>query len=991
MSDQTKLNLSPISQTVKTSNKKGNNDNIELMENNSSKIIQRFSMSNKAVKPSIKISAHELTNIKTSSSKIKEQDKSEKISHPAPQVISRLSSITKNLLSEFVRRSLMKTNKNSLTSIIEILKLKHELRTKENIKWLKVFVLESKLKEYLISFNKTPDKNLDEIVLPIIAELKYYFYPVNSIIYKIGDSPQKYIVIIKGKIVLEKYEIFKDDMTCFEYMQYIYKLYIGNNKKGDKVLLDKTLKANNRIFNINPEEVKVFNYILLKYKLADYIKDLNKKFVFIKEPIEEILINCFYKKDFIESVNYDPNKKDELKYMIEIINTILNKLKPAYDAYDEDIINNYLNFLYQNKHKVYAFKKFKLSKEGVLKSGDYLADNILDSEGKIKINATALEDTHVAYIGYNGYLDIIIKYKKIIKNKLAKFIKETYFYDKISLNYLVKNYLNEFQNEELTHGNTIFSENKKPKYVYFFKEGVLEIFCDKSIFSLFKLTEKMVEHLEISSQKEIKEDLLSLKRKISNFKILQNESNKKMNSRLFIYTKNSILALESWFFDLPYFYSCKVLSEKAVYYKIDYNILKKLISDLKDVKEIFHEKSNFRLNILLKRFIKICKTRIDYISKVKIQEDDFNILKNLNQTLNSKNKAKGEIIFKKLYSSEKLKKLFFQKISEYNKNFNHSKNTLSSTSEIRNSNNLFKLTQTVNPSKKNKIRQHSLLNGRKFLFAENNFEKKHSKNNTNKIKIPNLNLDEIKLNSKEKESDSKVLDRISISIENEVKAVKIIGQIVSSELLLTQFKPKNINKVLNLSPTPNIKNDRESAHNTINSSSVDNKDKSKRNSLDSDNNHYFNKTTSFNFFYKKKSGEFPYNTSNQGSNRARHCSERIPTIKSRKIVKNDIFYNIKKTSFNYCINNHKKNNRVCNSCSFSKFKKNNSNIKSLNYYTDRNTNINNYFSNDSNGFSSYKFRGNKYLESEKKKYKRKLYKVIHQRISEEDYFYSEKC
>ena len=598
-----------------------------------------------------------------------------------------------------------------------------------------------------------------------------------------------------------------------------------------------------------------------------------------------------------------------------------------------------------------------------MKSGDYLADNILDSEGKIKINATALEDTHVAYIGYNGYLDIIIKYKKIIKNKLAKFIKETYFYNKIGLNYLIKNYLNDFQHEELTYGNTIFSQNKKPKYVYFFKEGVLEIFCEKSIFSIFKLIDKMIEKLEISSQKELKDDLLFLKRKISNYKILQNESYKKMNSRLFIYTKNSILALESWFFDLPYFYSCKILSEKADYYKIDYNILKKLISDIKEVNEIFFEKTIFRLNILLKRFIKICKTRIDYIIKVKINEDDLNILKNLNHTLDNKIKEKRQIILKNLNSNKKLKKLSFKKISENNKDFNYSKNNLLNSTGTRNLSNLFKLTRTTNLSK----------------------------NTSNKIIVPNLNLAGIKINVKEKELDTKhlLIDRIPCSIENEIKTANITSQTVSKELLLTQLFPKNFNNMLNLNTAPNIQTEKESVPNTI-SSSLDN-DNTKRNSIDSNNNQCFNKTSSFNFFYKPKVKEFSHNSKNKVSHRIQRCSACTQIIKSRKVIKNDIFANEKKESVNCCINNHEKLNMIANSFSFSKFRKNNSNSKSLNYYTERNRNINNYFSNDSNGFASYKLRGSKYLESEKKKYKKKIYKIIHQRISEEDYFFKEKC
>ena len=348
MNEQRKSSLSSLSQIKIDLNKLGNNDNSSAMDNKSTKIIPRFNISSKLVKSSIKMSAHELTTIKNSS-KIKEKNEPKTLPSTAPKVITKLSSVTKNLLSEFVRRSLMKSNKNSLESIIEILKLKHELRTKENIKWLKMFILESKLKEYLTSFNKMSEKNLDDIVLPLIAEMKYGFYPINKVIFKTGSLPKKYLLIIKGKIDISKYEMFKDDLTCFEYMEYIYRLYFEVNQNGDKIILDKTLEENKDFFNISHEEIQVFNYILLKDKLGDYIKELNKKFIFVQEPIEKILTRCFYKKSILESINYDPNKKNELNYMTDIINKILAKLKPVYD---EDIIKSYLNFLYQNKKKI---------------------------------------------------------------------------------------------------------------------------------------------------------------------------------------------------------------------------------------------------------------------------------------------------------------------------------------------------------------------------------------------------------------------------------------------------------------------------------------------------------------------------------------------------------------------------------------------------------------------------------------------------------------
>ena len=889
------------------------------------------------------------------------------------KISRKLSHTNTRIFSALIRNSIIKrqNEQERFQVIIKCLLNNINNRSKEDINMIKSFLKDNKIAKELI-FDKFNKEN-ENLLKALSYEMEYKNFPKSEKICEISEKIDNIYLIIKGKVEIYELVEYKVDMTLYKYIKWIYNLNNTIETNDYKYNLEiyklkKDIQENGDIINISFEDIPYLVAISIKYKLAYMIR--NNKYNIFSEDLEQIINDC--KADpliNLQNFEYDTNKRNNYYYIKHLINELYTKLP----IIQKELMDKYF-ILNNNEEHYYSFKRYNLKKVRELRDGDYLGENTMDQNGLRNCSVITLEETHLGSIDYDLYSDIINTYKEKIRDREAKFLKDSFYFKKISLQYFIKNYFSEFTYQELIHGNNILIQNQTVEYLYFLKEGIIEIFCNKSIVELIDLIKLLSQKLKNSDSEEIKSDLLNIKSKLYLYGKLNKNYTLKITSRLLIIANTDILGVEAWSAGFPFFYNCKIISDKAKFYKIPVNKIDILFDGIKEGKEQFLIDSNKRLNILCKRLLKIVKTRVDYNNTFYFDKEKeiFCSQKKLNNIF-GKNK--------KLFISDNIKELLDIKNIK-NKEKESNKDTLSTFfhltfSNINKENNiLFNMNDAINKNyynnaEENKFSKTQYIKRKKNGFSYRNLllkkEKERAQIKSNKNLIPKLNSKQnvIFTNSEKNflsndlfkdiilsEENKNIINKKIYSIKGELRLLKNLKNVLEEELLLSKRK-------------------------------VTDKKTSKWNNTDKENNVKKSKTLII------KKNELDEEFKNE-------------PIKSRS--------HSRKISMNMDLDHFFKNRNITNSATNTQFstkdKNNNNNINSfidnknklclgdkslqMNNYTQKSLKI--FFDNKGGfkQFQNYKYRltPNKYCLTERDMYKKKIYKIIYKKIKEPNYFYN---
>ena len=850
--------------------------------------------------------------------------------------------------------------------IIKCLSPDFDLRTKEDINVIKAFIKKNKFAQS-ITCNRVNNENENEMLFKALShEMEYKYLKINDKLFEISDKPDSIYLIIKGRVELYELVEYKTDMNLFKYMRFIYYLYNDSKKeKSEMNKLKKIIENNKNIIEISIEDIPSFILLLVQYRL-NYIISNNSYNSIFSEDIEEIISDC--KNDpliNLQNFFYDKKKRYDDIYIKNVINELFKRLPKA----SPELMNKYKIMLNDNKEEIfYKVKKYNLKKIEELKEGDFLGENTLDSHGHRKYTVISLEETHLAFIDYDIYLDIINTYNEKIRDKEARFLKDSFYFRKISLQYFIKNFFPDFTYLELYYGNNVITQNQSLEYLYFLKDGIVEAYCDKSIIEL-------VEILNLISQKvknnndQFKNELFNINNKLSLFGKLNKNFTIKMKSRLLVIMNTDIFGIESWINGLPYLYNCTVLSEKAKFYKIPLDKISMLLSQIKETREYILNDANKRLEVICIRLIKIINTRIKYFNKFAENEknnlnkyifensDNSGILKQtyvskrINELFNKKNKEKdkekdknyGSNIFKLTYANTGTKKMKQLLIDD---DINFSKDDIKAKTQLLNkkmNSNTMKRILFKKDNDKNSNNESRFVNSFKFSKTGFTYSEK------------NFNINELLENKEETVIKPK---SEMYTIKPELRLLNTLKNTLEGELLLSKFK-KDIN---NMSKNDSIflKTDfnlRKKAKTLIiRSKQID--DEIFKNDLK--NNSHSTKKSAENEFKNNLTLNSDIANKKEFKNK-NNFFNRFFSEKNKDIKKNNIF----KNSF-------KENTNILNSL-----------LNSNNYETQKSLNI---FYNDKKNIESYKLKGSSYCITDRDKYKKKIYKLIQRKIKDPHYF-----
>ena len=501
----------------------------------------------------------------------------------------------------------------SITEIIKKIKIPPECRTIESIILIKTYLLQSKLKKsFLDEFNNV--SIVDNLITFCSLEMRYQKYKEGEILFHIGDIPDKFYTILLGNVNIYKPVSKNVSITGFEYFSYLMKL----RKNNDKYLFNLCIKENKTNYVISLYDAEIIHYIYLVNYLNIALSDSNESNESKQIDFEKII-------NFLDisplELGLDPNKLNDFDYIYYRSFKIKKKIPPISD----ETIMEYIfitNKLVKNNVTIYEYDKY-----ATMEKGDFFGENAIEKEEKRNCTAIAGCDTEVAYLSNKLYMMKIGSEKNAFLEKKVEFLQNNFFFKKISVRKFEKNYYCWFFLDTYTKGDILFQENQKLDYIYFIQEGNVQLYSNKSI------TENQILMKKIRNKlKELNNDY-DMDPNINDYLLKSNDYsygkiqcdgedligflNKKEKNKLFLLKNNEDIAVETFFLEDYYLYTCIVNSKQARIYKISIDYFQQL---LQHEKECYQGLINRTKNKLL-----LFNERLFQINKIKLKMTDQKI------------------------------------------------------------------------------------------------------------------------------------------------------------------------------------------------------------------------------------------------------------------------------------------------------------------------------------------------------------------------------
>ena len=619
--------------------------------------------------------------------KIKEKDSKnyDKISYEFNKVFKEYKFQKKSLENSSYSNSTIKdikknrkaAKKINIKEVIEKINIPMEKRTMDDIYLIRKYLKTTQLRKLFQNEINPKDDLYNKLLAFLSFQIKFKKIPKNEILFKIGEHTNYFYLIIEGKV-----DILKPISKINIISGYEYFLQLMNYRKNDRYLFSLCIQENKRNFEIQKKDAELIPYIYLIYKL-DEIK--NRYFVDFKSVLDIIGITpeeLDLDPDKIHSNGYIFNKSKQIKLKIPLITQ--NELM-MYKFLDEKTEKREV-ILYQYE----PFLRFEKNR--------FFGDAAFTGKGVRNGTAQIVEDCYFGYWDLHLYNLNFFHYKKALFERKVNFLYNNFFFGKINIKKFETHFFNWFLSEEYGNNEIIYKENSPANFVYFIEEGTIELNSTRSILEIQLLLQKIQEKL---SSMEEKDKNLEYNNINSEWLDIEDKVDKKEIYRILILNKNNILGLESFYYQIPFLTSAKVISPKAKIMKIDNEHMYQLLIRASECMHELKTKVLDKMDLITNRFFSLNNTKLMLIDN-KITFDEKikyeNYLKEKNKNLMLKvgspfkdskieilkkidikdtNKSKNKNIKKSLYQSESAQNLISNKEIEKNKNYVAKKKQLS--------------------------------------------------------------------------------------------------------------------------------------------------------------------------------------------------------------------------------------------------------------------------------------------------------------------------
>ena len=485
-------------------------------------------------------------------------------------------------------------------------------------------------------------ETLNSSVNTFIKNLIYRRYEKDSILYRAGEIDNKFYFVIKGRISELKPKRINIEMSLDDYILYLIEL----KRNQELFLLDKVVKSNiNLVFINSNEDIKKLNIIIFKKRLELLINS---------EDSEKILDNngleSFFKEYNQVFENYNLSKKQLRKLSINRGKIILGVLNREWDDYilehcklttDENLFFEKYEEIFKGNKKIFSCYIYEYNEEYI--DNDYFGDFSLD-EDKIKREETVRfeENTTIALINMDDYIDVISPQKKIEKKNDIMRLNNSFCFKDISERIFKKNYYDMFIKKQCSRNSILFNPETQIDSLIFIKKGNLSLQLNCSIIELHNLIKLIYNKLtnvswpDESYQRRIlpREYLGELEYKYFSDPIFLNmrshdnlfkiELEKKRNFQIAVFSDFETVGLEEVYLQISHFAKAEVTGEKLFYNELPISKFNTLLHDeMRLIKESYIQVSVNRILSLLKRLHNIKQNYLN-LSKLKSKADSLN-------------------------------------------------------------------------------------------------------------------------------------------------------------------------------------------------------------------------------------------------------------------------------------------------------------------------------------------------------------------------------
>ena len=315
-------------------------------------------------------------------------------------------------------------------------------------------------------------ESLDKILIMCAGEMKHTFLERGKILFHIGDIGDSFYIILQGKIAVLQPKQITEQMTGFEFYRHILQL----RKNNEMYMLTLTIEANREIVEIDKKDIPVLHLILLVMCIQDYFAHVN----FIGRTIIEILTLCGVEPHFFDGIIDETNNTVRDPHLLE---NVEKKIFDRLPKFDQSLIQRY-HILSDNsvRFKVNVFKYKNIIELG---KGSFFGDTALDKLTTRNATIKTIEDTHFCCLGNHHYNSYIRIEKQRLTNKEISFLVDNFFFKNIPYKLFEHKTFAYFYYGERTKGEIICKENHTLEYLYFIKEGKVELTIKKTIPELY--------------------------------------------------------------------------------------------------------------------------------------------------------------------------------------------------------------------------------------------------------------------------------------------------------------------------------------------------------------------------------------------------------------------------------------------------------------------------------------------------------------------------
>ena len=514
-----------------------------------------------------------------------------------------------------------------ILKIVDKVKIPPEKRSMNDLLEIVKYLTTTKLGK---SFKEGFDQKeiFEKLITFCGVEMKYKFFKKGETVFKIGELPDFFYIILWGKVDILKPLPQNKSLTGFQYFCYLMNL----KKSNDEHLFNLCIQANKINYRIDFEDAKDLHYIYI-YIIIEQIN--RHKRVLFGEELK--LVNMSY-KDF----ELDPEKINDTKYISENIKHI----KIFLPDISTSIISKYLFIIENSTSKdvtIYNYSPF-LS----LETKSHFGDSAMDSNTTRNATIAASEDTHTAYISCASYFNNVVVEKAALIEKKVQFLNSNFIFRKIGQKKFEKKYFGLFICNNYKKGDIIYSEGDLPLNVYFIEQGDVELYSSKNIYELQNVIEYLEEkRLKFMKRKdeelsEEKDYMLTYGKINFDEHDLRKDIIKKNKNKIFLLKENEDLGILSFYFGYPYFTTSIVSSVTARIYQIDNKYLSEMILKERICYNDLINRVEHKLSLFHQRFFNINNTKLLLADHQKSldsrgERNNIPILNSSNNNINNKN------------------------------------------------------------------------------------------------------------------------------------------------------------------------------------------------------------------------------------------------------------------------------------------------------------------------------------------------------------------